>query len=473
MPPRLATRLAVVVGLGLALILVARTQHSIEEWTRGMYFTFMTEEGLVQQAHAACDRCTVAPKWCSEFGSRNIDLTVAYEGSGDRLRRVIAKSLEGKPLNFGIIGGSLSRGHGCHCTTFHRQIFDWWNATFPHPDNQYVDGSVGARGSNYFKFCHVEHLRKNVDLVIIELGINDNRNEENMKNMESILRAVLSYPSKPAVVLTASFSLMGRIDMGADGHLPVAQYYDVPVINIRHALFPIIQQHPDTLKDYFVFKHPDPKRHDYLHLSSLGHYTLAQSTIAFLERQKCLVQHRRPSIAANATLFPVGEQYDTDVPRLSLLSNSWSADAVGRIDQPTCSTIDSVDAPLTPLPSSHGWEKWQQPHTEKFFWRATEVGAQIDFSVDVGEGHIQVYYLRSKKMQLGRVSCWLDDDEKHSRTMDGWWDDPTSVGAFTTVNEGRILKAGHYNLHCKTIGPGAGSEEGRGNQFMIIAILTI
>lgn len=91
-----------------------------------------------------CDRCLVSPEWCAEFGSKNIDRSVAYEGeqfiapyytghvldsnchqgTGDRIRRAVEKSERGEPIKFGIIGGSLSRGHGCHCTTFHRQIFD-------------------------------------------------------------------------------------------------------------------------------------------------------------------------------------------------------------------------------------------------------------------------------------------------------------------------------------------------------------
>ena len=49
-----------------------------------------------------------------------------------------------------------------------------------------------------------------------------------MQNVESILRSILSYPSQPAVVMTASFSLHEKIQMGNDAHLPVAQYYDVP-----------------------------------------------------------------------------------------------------------------------------------------------------------------------------------------------------------------------------------------------------
>lgn len=64
-------------------------------------------------------------------------------------------------------------------------------------------------------------------------GINDYRTEDNMRNIESILRAVLSYPSKPAIIFVAWFSLMDRLDIGADIHVPVAQYYDVPVSRIQ------------------------------------------------------------------------------------------------------------------------------------------------------------------------------------------------------------------------------------------------
>lgn len=33
-----------------------------------------------------CDRCLTSPEWCSEFGSRNMDLSVAYEGQSLRSR---------------------------------------------------------------------------------------------------------------------------------------------------------------------------------------------------------------------------------------------------------------------------------------------------------------------------------------------------------------------------------------------------
>ncbi|EJD40558.1 hypothetical protein AURDEDRAFT_115833 [Auricularia subglabra TFB-10046 SS5] len=423
-------------------------------------------------APATCSRCEASPEWCASFGERNMDLVAAYEGSGDRVRRVLAKAMRGEPITYGIIGGSLSRGHGCECITFHRQIFDWWNETFPHPDNVYVDGSVGARGSNYFKFCHIEHLPQDADLIILELSINDDPVEGHAKNIESILRATLDYPKKPAVIVTASFSLMGKMAMGGDAHLSVAQYYDVPVVNLRHALLPIIQKRPDAVEDFFVVKSILPNYKDLLHLSGLGHYTLAESTIAFLQRQKCLVENAPPRKTAMDGRFVVGESYDVGLPRLSLLSDKWSDSAQARVDRPSCMTIDSAEHPLTPA-KAEGWATWNQPHTTKNYWRATEPGARIDFAVYLAEGHVMLYYLKSKKMSLGRVKCWLNEDEKSAVTIDGYWEDQRSIGQFTNVREGKPLTPGNYTLHCENMERHYGKEEGRGTTFLIIAVLTV
>lgn len=107
--------------------------------------------------------------------------------------------------------------------------------------------------------------------------------------------------------------------------------------------------------------------------------------------------------------------------QLSLLDTSWSDNLTAPIDVPSCSTIDSLNAPLTPLPSSTGWTHWQLPHTTKHFWRTDVVGSQIDFEVDVVKGHIMLYYLRSRSMGLGRVECWLDDEQNERRVLDGYW----------------------------------------------------
>lgn len=83
--------------------------------------------------------------------------------------------------------------------------------------------------------------------------------------------------------------------------------------------------------DYFVVDNPDPTRKDYLHLNSLGHRALAETTIAFMcvnqavfllvslslsARQKCLLERGRLVQPANHTLFPEGEISDIEVPRV-------------------------------------------------------------------------------------------------------------------------------------------------------------
>ncbi|KAF8585625.1 hypothetical protein K439DRAFT_1652874 [Ramaria rubella] len=421
-----------------------------------------------------CDRCLVSSRWCSEFGSKNMDLSVAYEGTGERLRRALAKSQRGEPIKFGIIGGSLSRGHGCHCTTFHRQIFNWWNETYPHPDNLYIDGSVGARGSNYFKFCHGEHLRPDLDVVILELSINDRLDVKDTRNVESILRSVLSYPSQPAVVITASFSLMDKIEMGNDAHLPVAQYYDVPVINMRNSLLPIIYQYPEMMKTYFAWEHPEPPRVDILHFSKLGHTALAKTTIALIQRQACILNRGRPTMAPDPAIFPSGEDYSLSVPRQRMTDKfNPSVEVTSPIDRPTCMSIDSTRNPLMPLPitTDHGWEPWTLPRTTKQYLRATEPGSRVSFEVELTSGQVAIYYLRSRSMGLGRAKCWFNNDERRAKELDGWWDRAENVGDFTPINE-LPMTIGKHQVHCETL-PKSGNEEGRGSIFLLIAVMTI
>ncbi|KZV99952.1 hypothetical protein EXIGLDRAFT_831031 [Exidia glandulosa HHB12029] len=385
----------------------------------------------------------------------------------------MARAKGGNPLHFGIIGGSLSRGHACKCTVFHKQIFDWWNETFPNPGNEYVDGSVGARGSSYFKFCISEHLRQNADFIIIELGINDLLIEEHMINMESILRNVLSFPSKPAVILTASFSLMDKIQMGADGHLPVAQYYDVPVISLRNALLPIIQRYPKKIEDYFVFYDPVfPEVADLLHLKAIGHRVLAETTIAFLKRQKCILEHGRLEMKQNETLFPTGEDYSDSVPRLTLFKSRWSNTTVSPIVRPHCASVDNPADPLRALPSTFGWELAPYPHVKKRAYHSTRVGSQIDFEIEVVEGWVQISYERSRRHGLGRVRCWFDDeDEMSGKILDGWWEIKAVQPSVTEVNTSPISPGKHI-MHCKLLEK-YNEEEGRGTLFMLIAVLTM
>jgi hypothetical protein len=85
----------------------------------------------------------------------------------------------------------------------HSQIFDFLNTTFPSNSstpNRFVNGAQGGLGSDYFAGCWKEHLGEDVDLVLVELGINDQREIDAMRYYELLIRGLLEMPSKPAVM---------------------------------------------------------------------------------------------------------------------------------------------------------------------------------------------------------------------------------------------------------------------------------
>lgn len=440
-----------------------------------------------QKEVQSCDRCSASPAWCEQFGSRNMDLVQAYEGSGDRVRRVLTKAARGEPIHFGILGGSMSLGHGCACSPFHRQVFDWWNTTFPHAENKYINGAVGARGTNYFKFCASEHLPASPHLVLLEHSLNDRPQLEDAGNMEAILRHILALPSQPAVILTASFSLMpsNKIAMGGDVHLPVAQYYDVPVINLRHALFPVMLNRPEMVDEFFVIKSQKPNYVDLLHLSGRGHEALAQSTIAYLERQRCLLANpplfhapsewydaAAPSLQDSPSSVLDGPLSTDDLPRLSLLSSTWSPDSHVPAERPSCASIDSSLHPLVPLnTTTPGWMRWTQPHTTKTYWRAESAGERADFPVEVVRGEVMVYILKSNRLGLGWARCWLDDDKNAAVLLDGYWSNDQSIGWHYPVAQG--VTPGLHTLHCEVLERDTRPDAGRGTAFLIIAVLAL
>lgn len=84
-----------------------------------------------------------------------------------------------------------------------------------------------AVGSDYFSFCFPLHIPRNSDLILVELGVNDEPIPEHIGNMENLLRGLLEMDSTPAAMLVEAmaFSSGGMGGGGGRMHLPVAQYY--------------------------------------------------------------------------------------------------------------------------------------------------------------------------------------------------------------------------------------------------------
>lgn len=82
----------------------------------------------------SCELCHHSPhrRMC-EYGLDNIRLSRAYEGSGARLRKVLARGEQGHAINVGVLGASVTAGHGLApgSPRWHEHFFSDFQRLFP------------------------------------------------------------------------------------------------------------------------------------------------------------------------------------------------------------------------------------------------------------------------------------------------------------------------------------------------------
>lgn len=170
------------------------------------------------------------------------------------------------------------------------------------PVSRIINASKSATGSAFYAYCLDEELttrRKNVDwgkgpdLIVVEVGINDvwPLTEVATRDFEKLLRTLRAMPSNPAIIVLEAASLLlaqtTSFTSNAEYlHLPAAQFYDVPVLSAKQALFgPTPALRPDTglkIEDLFL-----PDLH---HPNERGHELLADILVSYLEREACQAQ---------------------------------------------------------------------------------------------------------------------------------------------------------------------------------------
>ena len=77
-----------------------------------------------------------------------------------------------------------------------------------------------------------------------------------MDHFEILIRSILIRPDKPAVLFLGHFSPQTHQTHGFAGpdhwHNIVAQFYDVPHVSVKSALFPDYMRDPKSVQKYFV-----------------------------------------------------------------------------------------------------------------------------------------------------------------------------------------------------------------------------
>ncbi|KAG9094353.1 CRISPR-associated endonuclease/helicase Cas3 [Ceratobasidium sp. UAMH 11750] len=419
-----------------------------------------------------CDECGPEDQMCATYGQFNLERSRAYEGPNTRLRRVLQKAADGHPINIGVLGGSVTAGHGVlHPEYWTDVFFNWWNTTFPNEKNVFINGAVPATTTEYYSVCALEHIDEDVDLVIIEMAINDQRNDVFAQTYEWLIRTLLSLPNKPAVVNAQVIALsFDTITMGGDLHTGVAEYYDIPTISLRNFGLYHILENPHLDRDMFHRLPPYrlESEIDLRHMNRIGHKVMGELLIAYMQRQICAQARLKndPSILAfqpQVNYIPGPEELG-EMPRLRMFQKYVREERVPLI-KTTCLSTRSKKHPLKPIRQT-GWSDWAWK--DKAYVIAKEPGARATFSITTGPmGVIKISYLMSKTFGLGSVKCWVDNNEAGGKVVDGWWDlDGLNISRDAEIAAG--IPPGPHEVTCEVLSET--KDPGGGHEFRLISL---
>ncbi|KAG8691911.1 CRISPR-associated endonuclease/helicase Cas3 [Ceratobasidium sp. 423] len=470
--PNYVTRMRVVHDTQTVLATTTATETATVTTTLMATQTVTVTKAVAEGLPGFCDECGPEDHLCKQYGQHNLERSRAYEGPNTRLRRVLQKAADGHPINIGVLGGSVTAGHGVLHPEYWTDIFfDWWNTTFPHEKNVFVNGAVPATTTEYYSACALEHIDEEVDLVVIEMAINDQRIDVLAQTYEWLVRMLLDLPNKPAVINAQVVALsFDTITMGGDLHTGVNEYYDIPTISLRNVVLYHILENAHLDRDMFHRLPPfqEDSQEDLRHMNRVGHKIMAELLIAYMQRQICA----QARLKANPSVLEYQSPGNTipgpsemgEMPRLRMFRKYVRNEREPSL-RTTCLSTRSKKHPLKPI-RQEGWSDWAWK--EKSYVIAKEPGARATFAIEVGPiGVIKISYLKSKTFGLGNVKCWVGDNEAAGRIIEGWWnEDGLNLSRDSEIAGG--VPAGPHEVTCEVLQET--SDPGGGHEFRLISL---
>lgn len=472
----------------------------------------------------------------AKHGALAVSKSWLHLGSGARVQKVIHKAMLGQPVTISIIGGSVSACHGAGddpiaSDCYPSRFFNWWNSIFPHPASELTNGAMRRTNSEYFSFCNAHHLPDYTDLVVIELDTDDRADRSTLDNFELLVRSILLRPDSPAVIILGHFSPQVHQQNGFAGpdhwHSVVSQFYDVPHISTKWALYPMYITSPASIDRYYT----DP-----ILANPAGHALIADILIAYVQSQICVTWSaatgkayegggstlpvyyalggggdalkqptdarglfggkglRKGDVGADAAnaddgagqhalplagAGPLAVQLRVPPARIASLPADLQARALEEV-APACVSANDLINPLPPsLFYGSGWHAFHPPagsaaagaaagSTAHYFY-STLPTSRLRVPVTVGAGDVGVYYVREPRTVVGagsEVECWVDDNFAGRKEIANAADVAESTPALEIID--RLVARGSHFVECQLMG-----EEGQGvSPFKIIGIFT-
>lgn len=302
-----------------------------------------------------------------------------------RLKNCMRRAEEGGNLTIGFFGGSITQGccASVHEKSYAYRVFDWWRAAFPQAGFGYVNGGIGGT-SSHFGVSRVvsDMLMYQPDIVTLDFSVNDGANALSQETFEGLIRRILTWTSKPAVLILNNICYDTGVS-AQDYHNEAGARYQLPCVSMRDTLYRRMKAGWYTGEE--ITK-------DYLHPNDRGHELVAAEIIRLLEKVKeCMWEEETEMPLPN----PVTENAYENARRL---------------------TIRECSPKLEGFRADH---REKEGHLDSFKngWIGEKAGDRIIFETEAS--CIAVQYRKTVARPALRARLILDGDVENPVLLDG------------------------------------------------------
>lgn len=314
------------------------------------------------------------------------DNSVYSKGNLSCLINVFKKADRGESVTISYLGGSITNGSSAdpkETNCFAYQTTQWWKKTFPDATINYDNAGIGATDS-YLGVHRVAQdvLFKNPDLVVVEFSVNDCRSH-NQESYESLLRRILKYKTKPAVVALCltQFSQEGQCIDYSQYHKIIAEHYNVSVISYGDVVGPRLEN--GTLQ----WNQIGPSD-DFTHPNNAGHKIISRCLNCFYEK---VLEDIKSQSDGDFGIYEMPEDTLTE----SRYENGKILDhRSGSMDGISISGSNVFRITLENAQFPYGWQ--------------TDTGADITFTIENATNIGLIYYGGMEK-SYGIFDVYMDD----------------------------------------------------------------
>ena len=314
-----------------------------------------------------------------------------------RLKEVMCRAEQGEELTIGFFGGSITQGSlaSCQEKTYAYRVFQWWVQTFPKAKFHYINGGIGGTSSHYGTArVKTDLLMYQPDFVVVDFSVNDTGNLFFQETYEGLVRRLLSWSSKPAVVLLHNVFYDTGLS-AQEYHQAVGQWYHLPCISIRGTVYQRMRAGEFSRMELTS---------DGLHPNDFGHKLVAEEVIRFLEKGKDQILEES---TVNRQDFYIETYIEKELPA-AMTANGY--EKAERLTIREC--VPSLFGFLTDTEEKMG-------HLDAFRngWIGKRTGDRIVFEV---EGDcIAVQYRKSVKKPALSALAVLDGERENGVLLDG------------------------------------------------------